>query len=64
MAFHFTKENMKGNSKILKGQSEFVRSEARQEYVVNRIETKDKHSMHNTTLKTKASETRTLQKLG
>ena len=49
------------NSKIPKGQTEIVKSEDRQDHG-QQNETKDKHTTHNTTLKTKAGITRTLQK--
>ena len=51
------------NSKIPKGQTEIVTSENRQEHG-QQNETKHKHRTHNTTLKTKAGVTRTLQKPG
>ena len=50
----------KRNSKIAKGQAEIVKSEDRQDHGQQK-ETKDKRT-HNTTLKTKAGVTRTLQK--
>ena len=46
-----------------KGQTEIVKSEDRQDHG-QQNETKDKHRTHNTTLKTKAGVTRTLQKPG
>ena len=49
------------NSKIPKWQTEIIKSEDRQEHG-EQNETKDKHRTHNTTLKTKAGVTRTLQK--
>ena len=48
------------NSKTPKGQTDSVKSEERQDHV----QQKDKHSLHNTTLKTKARVLRTLQKPG
>ena len=45
------------------GQTEMVKSEDRQDDGLQN-ETKDKHRTHNTTLKTKAGVTRTLQKPG
>ena len=45
------------------GQTEIVKSEDRQHHG-QQNETKDKHRTHNTTLKTKAGVTRTLQKPG
>ena len=53
----------KRNSKIPKGQTEIVNSVNRQDHG-QQNETKDKHKTHNTTLKTKAGVTRTLQKPG
>ena len=53
----------KGNSKIPKGQTEIVQWEDRQDRG-QQYETKDKHRKHNTTLKTKAGSTGTLQKPG
>ena len=51
----------KSNSKIPKGQTEIVKSEDREDHG-QQNETKEKHRTHNTTLKTKAGITRTLQK--
>ena len=51
------------NSKIPKEQTEIVKSENRQNHG-QQNETKDKHRTHNTTLKTYAGVTRTLQKPG
>ena len=48
---------------IPNGQTEIVKSEDRQDHS-QQNETKDKHRKHNTTLKTKAGVTRTLQKPG
>ena len=53
----------KRNSKIPKGQTEIVKSEDRQDHG-QQNETKNKHRTHNTTLKTKARVTLTLQKPG
>ena len=53
----------KRKSKIPKLQTEIVKSRDRQDHV-KQNETKDKHVTHNTTLKTKAGVTRTLQKPG
>ena len=53
----------KRNSKIPNGQTEIVKSEDRQDHG-QQNETKDKHRTDNTTLKTKAGITRTLQKPG
>ena len=50
-------------SLIPKGQAEIVKSEDRQDHG-QQNETKDKHRTHNTTQKTKARETLTLQKPG
>ena len=52
----------KRNSKIPMVQTEIVKSEDSQDHGQHN-ETKDKHN-HNTTLKTKAGVTRTLQKSG
>ena len=49
------------NSKIPKGQTEIVQSEDRQDHGQQK---KDKQRTHNTTRKTKARVTRTLQKPG
>ena len=46
-----------------KGQTEIVKSEDIRDHG-QQNETKDKHRAHNTTLKTKAGVTRTLQKSG
>ena len=51
------------NSEILKGQTEIVKSEDRQDHG-QQNKTKDKHRTYNITLKTKAGITRTLQKPG
>ena len=48
------------NSKIPKGQTKILKSEDHGQ----QNETKDKHRTHNTSLKTKAGVTRTLQKSG
>ena len=48
---------------IPKGQTEIVKSEDRQDHG-QQNETKDKHRTDNTTLKTKAGITRTLEKPG
>ena len=48
---------------IPKGQTEIFKSEDRQDHG-EQNETKDKHRPHNTTLKTKAGVTRTLQNQG
>ena len=53
----------KRNLKIPKGQTGIVMSEDRQDHG-QQNEMKDKHRTHNTTLKTKAGVTRTLQKPG
>ena len=55
--------NRKKNSKIPKGQQKIVKSEDRQEHG-QQNEMKDKHRKYNTTLKTKAGVTQTLQKPG
>ena len=52
----------KMNSKIPKGQKEIVKSDRQEHGQQNK--TKNKHRTHDTTLKTKAGITRTLQKLG
>ena len=56
-------DHIKWNSKIPKGHTEIVKSEDRQGHGQQK-ETKDKHRKYNTTLKTKAGITRTLQKPG
>ena len=60
-AFPNTSTTSKKNSKILKEQTEIVKSEDRQDHG-QQNETNDKHRTHNSTLKTKAGVTRTLQK--
>ena len=61
---HFAcKMTIKRNTMILKRQTEIVKSEDRQDHG-QQNETKDKHRTHDTTLKTKAGVTRTLQKPG
>ena len=55
------KKTWKRNSKIPKGQTEIDKTEDREDHG-QKNETKDKHRAHNTTLKTKAGVTRTLQK--
>ena len=60
---HIDARASKRNSKIPKGQIEIVKSEDRQDHG-QQNETKDKYRTHNTTLKTKAGITRTLQKPG
>ena len=65
--FHYTPfkytVRCKRNSKIPKGQSEIVISKDRQEHG-QRSETKNGQRTHNTTLKTEAGVTRTLQNQG
>ena len=55
--------HIKRNSITPKGRTEIVKSEDRHDQC-QQNETKDKHRTHNTTLKTKAGITRTLQKPG
>ena len=55
--------NTKRNLRISKGQTEILKSADRQDHD-QQNETKDKHRTHNTTLKTKAGLTQTLQKPG
>ena len=61
--FAYALPRTKRNSKILKGQTEIVKSEYTQDHG-QQIETKDKRRTHNSTLKTKAGVTPTLQKPG
>ena len=51
------------NSNIPKGQTEIVKQEDRQDHG-EQNETKDKHRIYNTTLRTKAGVTQILQKPG
>ena len=65
MCFLFQNKHfeVKRNSKIPKGQTEIAKSEDRQDHG-QQNETKDKYKTYNTTLKTKAGITRSLQNSG
>ena len=54
---------LKTNSKIPKGQTKIVKLEDRQDHG-KQNETKDNHRTHNTSLKAKSGQTRTLQSHG